>query len=103
MWFLNVNRKYPTVPKQVILNPAILQTSVQRCHFSFCAVVCGTAVCFLHVHEIGIKVWLPKVHNTDLESVRPPAKSASWNTPCSHLLIASMTLLSVVSIVTKYG
>ena len=37
---------------------------------------CETAVCFLHDHEIGTKVWLPNVHYTlpdeNLKSVKSP-------------------------------
>ena len=47
--------------------------------------LCDTAVSFLHVHEIGTKVWLPKMHSIppdiQLEFVRSFAKSASWNRP----------------------
>ena len=43
--------------------------------------LCETAVCFFHDHEIGTHVWLPNMHNTppdvDFESVRSPAKCAS--------------------------
>ena len=44
--------------------------------------LCETAVCFLQVHLIGTNVLLPNMHSTlpdvDVESVRSPAKSASW-------------------------
>ena len=43
---------------------------------SAAVLLCETAVCFLHDHEIGRKVWLPNVHNTlpdeKLKSVKSP-------------------------------
>ena len=45
-----------------------------------------TAVSFLQAHETSTNVCDPNIHRTqpdvDLESVRCPAKSASWNNPC---------------------
>ena len=58
--------------------------SIRRLAFneisSASVLLCATAVCFLHDHEIGTSVRLPNVHLTppdvDLESTRSPAKSA---------------------------
>ena len=44
-----------------------------------------TTVCLLQTHEIGTYVCDPNMHRTppevDLESVKCPAQSASWNSP----------------------
>ena len=63
-------------------DPSILSPASKDITSAF-MLLCDTKVCCLHVHESRKKFWLPKMHNTspgiDLESVKSPAKSASWN------------------------
>ena len=49
------------------------------------ALLWETAVCFLHVHEVGTNVYGPKTHSkppdVDFFSRKSPANEASWNKP----------------------